>query len=121
VSFAVCIMRLGDEVCPPGYPDKTLLYSSFDDGRTCSACSCAPGAVTCEGQIELWTTSTSCAGAPGYTVESANVCTSPLMATVDGSFRYTALGVTAGACTPSGGASGGSVTPTDPITVCCLD
>jgi hypothetical protein len=63
-----CIGRVGDQVCPPGFPAKTLSYDGFEDDRECSACSCGSATGgTCKLTVSLYSDAscaTPLAGAP---------------------------------------------------------
>jgi len=120
----VCIMKDGDNACPPGqFSQKHLLYAGAADTRTCSTCTCdAPVGSTCSASIEV------------YSSPFQNDCTSgPLLATVPsggcadtpsnpeiGSRKATTTPPTGGSCAPSGGQPTGTATPQSPTTFCCI-
>jgi hypothetical protein len=57
-QFKQCISFLGESdlsQCPPEYPESSVFYSSFTDGRSCPACTCdAPKGSTCTGSVSIF-------------------------------------------------------------------
>jgi hypothetical protein len=39
-AATMCVAQSGTQLCPPGYPNRTLMSPSFDDNRTCGSCAC---------------------------------------------------------------------------------
>ncbi|MFO0568769.1 MAG: hypothetical protein U0263_24110 [Polyangiaceae bacterium] len=113
---AACIWRQGQFDCIPGvYPNKrSTLFQSFSDTRDCSACACAPSTDSTCSMSVLGYPKGDCGGQITKTIE-AGVCTDP---GPSAAVRLDAS-PTPGTCTPSGGSPVGTVTPTEPITVCC--
>jgi hypothetical protein len=122
-----CIGRDGDVACPASYPDKRLLYDgAYQDGRGCTTCSCgSPVGSSCQ-----------CTGGNcGIGVHGQANCQGGLLGFIPvggncGSFTTNSntVGVilvgaqvsSAGVCPAAITQPTGSVTPTGPITVCCV-
>jgi hypothetical protein len=118
--FQLCVTQAGNQACPTGYGDKTLLYGGFTDTRGCSSCSCGSAQnAQCNSATEIWNVP-NCAGGPDATVPNDGVAClhEHLLVVSSGSFMFTAAG-NAGACPTAGGAPNGTATETDPTTVCC--
>jgi hypothetical protein len=112
-------MMSGDVPCPAGssYGAKHVYYGGFDEGRSCSACTCATvGAGSCNGQLNLYSGG-DCSGSTQNLQASFGACTSILAATRSVELNY--LTLTEPACAPSGGVARGSATATNPTTICC--
>lgn len=119
-----CVGRVGDQVCPPGFPAKTLSYDGFEDDRDCSPCSCGTGTGgTCKLTVSLYSDASCATPLPGGpTVESAAcaaLSSNPGIGSVDAETTTNPLG---GSCAvqPGGAMPSGTVTPSDPTTFCCL-
>ena len=122
-EFTICLYHSLDVTCPDTYPDKHLVYKSFDDQRTCSACTCsAPVGSSCTGllhvfedgacSVPLLTQPVASSGAPCLDLMPTGV---PL-----GSKTVTNLAYQPGSCVPGGGEPSGTVEPSGPATFCCL-
>jgi len=108
-----CISRDGDHACPPGFDASTAtVYSTVDDTRACSACSCSVQGASCPGTV-IYQPTSSCSG--GTNVQEWSVCYS----IAAGYWKYTKGSAVPGSCAPSGGQPIGGVAPASPITVCC--
>jgi hypothetical protein len=118
----LCVVRAGDHECPAAYPTRTLYYHGLDDTRACpDSCECTPTGATCSIRVERHEP-TSCIDLfpPAVTVQSGStVCVLP-NATYDAARTETVQLDDAGACTPGSADLGGDVTPTAPVTVCCM-
>lgn len=116
-----CIWQSGDQACPVGWPSKVVAYAGADDDRSCTACGCSVS-PTCTGGSYTFYDVEACG--PGGTdtpiVVDATDCVN-LSVLVDlGTWSAKAnLPVPGGSCTPTGGDSTGSVTPTGAVTFCC--
>ncbi len=110
-----CVMKMGIGACPAAYPTPHVYYTSSNDDRDCSTCTCGTRAGgSCAASVTVYK-DFSC-GSTGTTL-AASTCTS---ANSSGYFAKAAAGVFAGgSCTPDGGAPTGAFTPTAPTTVCC--
>jgi hypothetical protein len=117
-----CIYQDGDVACPMGpYAQKTLLYTGFADSRSCSACACgAPSGGTCAGLVRLFDyegIEDGCSEAgPILPADGTCVATG---AEITGYILELDGAPVGGSCAASGGNPSGTVTGTNPITVCC--
>jgi hypothetical protein len=111
-----CVSREGDLPCPAdsAYDHRTVIYSDFDDTRTCGACECGEPDVTCSGIIRPY--NDACTG-PSFTFPIDDSCEQDVD-DIYNSAIYTA-GSASGSCAPSGGMPEGGVTPQQPTTLCC--
>jgi hypothetical protein len=107
----LCVWRVGSSQCPAGFANGATYHTGYDDTRACSACSCNG---SCGTLTYTWFSNTNCATQyqTGTVPTSFPACANP---TAPRSARFT----NAASCLPSGGALSGSVTGTDPVTVCC--
>jgi hypothetical protein len=114
-----CVMQAGDVGCPgQPYSSKRLVYGGADDTRGCSTCTCGPptGIRTCPTTAALYGAVDTYCNPQNPTHQAAPFCVGPqdMIVTASGP-------PTGGSCAPSGGgAPTGGVTPSDPITVCCI-
>lgn len=116
-----CVYQDGDQACPTGgFTFKHLFYTDYDDGRSCSACTCgSPNSVICNGaKLEIWN-GASCSGSPEGTVATPGTSCATLTANQEKHFKYTVGTASGGKCDPAGGQPTGSATPKLPITFCC--
>ncbi len=113
-----CVMQMGDVACPgQPYSAKRLVYAGADDTRDCSPCTCGPptGNRTCATSVALYgANNTYCNGNPTH--QAAPLCVG------EQDMQVTANGPpTGGSCASTGGGTPiGGVTPSSPITVCCI-
>ncbi|MBK9264931.1 MAG: hypothetical protein IPM54_34760 [Polyangiaceae bacterium] len=120
-NASMCIRQNGDQSCPVGWPSKVVAYEGADDNRSCSACACN-ASPTCSGGSYTFYDADECIDSgmdPPITVN--NMACVDLSQLLDGgtwSVRAN-LPVPGGSCTPTGGNSTGSVTPTGAVTFCC--
>jgi hypothetical protein len=118
----VCIYQDGDVACPTGpYPTKTLLYTGFDDTRSCSSCACgAPSGGTCPATLNTYIYDpqySACAlTGPSYPADGTCISESNEFS---GIVLLQAGGPSGGACAASGGSPTGTATAAMPVTVCC--
>ena len=110
-----CFFQEGEHACPGDLEQQTIQVSATDT-RSCSSCACGtPTGGQCEGTV--WAYPTSC-NVNGVSVADAPNCSIDLS---DG-FAYAKYvpGLTVpGTCAPSGGQPEGTITPAEPVTVCC--
>jgi hypothetical protein len=117
----LCVWRAGDVLCPPSssYNARTLYYTTFADTRGCATCTCGSPAGSCAGSSLTLISNGSCFG---YEVLAElpgdGTCTVTESTPMTQGVIYNQ--VVDAACAPSTGAPTGTVTPGDPITVCCL-
>jgi hypothetical protein len=111
----LCIVREGaGHTCPPGYDDVIELYYDYNDTRDCTPeCSCSAGMVECSGALHTHSTA-NCTGGTATPWAEANCITSFSFAAVS----YV-LSSTGGSCTSNSAEGIGTVTATNPFTVCC--
>jgi hypothetical protein len=105
-----CIHRSGDQVCPTGYPNKSLAYGSYQDNRECSSCSCS--ATGSCGRLVRYT-ETDCSGPTG-TASAPWACTNVSPSGFQ-SFKWSPNFM----CNGSGGVASGDVVEAEPTTLCC--
>ena len=117
----ICITRDGEHGCPSGWIGYTA-YTGADDTRGCSACSCTPQGVSCTaGGATVYDFDNCGTGGDGtVTVGGSCVDISDQSDYNSGAYRLQAGNPQGGSCTPSGGQPTGALTPTGPLTVCCL-
>lgn len=112
----LCIHRDGDLACPAGdYTDRRVYFRDFEDDRSCSECACESG---CGYEFSVYSAGDTTCASPQLTL-SGNRCET--VAPSGGQLR---VGVTLsgdGNCDASGGEPAGAVTPSDAVTVCCLE
>jgi hypothetical protein len=115
-AAATCIATTGDIACPQaGYVNKHVFYTSLEDTRGCSPCTCGGAASpTCSATVDAYQLKTSCSG-------TATTYVAPF--TCQGVDQPSAFEVTmttdAGACPPSQSTPTGAAAPSQPITICC--
>ena len=119
-----CIGKVGDVVCPAGFPSRTVSHGDVSDTRDCSPCGCANATGgTCKLTMSLFTDA-ACASPVGMmtTVESGACTDLSGNPTIAGKTALVTQAPTGGACAvvAGGGVPSGTVTPTDPTTFCCL-
>lgn len=112
-----CVMKPGDNMCPPGYPVKQLLHETGTDTRACSPCTCgAPADVACAASVATFG-GTACSGQPTASAVAPTDC---LTLPGQGHFSVASAAPQGGSCAPSGGVATGAFTADAPTTVCCL-
>jgi hypothetical protein len=113
-----CVLRTGDEQCPAGpYTKRSVVFGAAEDTRACSECSCGgPAGGSCQGTLSL----KSGVGCTGQSLGSAAV---PGCAAKPSGSGYLIANVSfvGATCPATGGTPTGTVTPTGPTTVCCLE
>lgn len=119
----LCVARSGDLGCPAGFPTRTLVHRGATDERSCAACTCgSPKGASCAATVTFYACP-DCMGA-SLEVPVSGACTPAGNGINCGggaslrSARYTGA-VSPGRCTPSAASESGTVTPTEPWTVCC--
>jgi len=112
VGSVECVLAVGTASCPAGYTDSGPKYGGFDDQRSCGACSCSnPSGGSCAG-VTLHQR-TSC-GTPDDRVVPFGFGDCGM------EFSYLLSGSPAAPLCDSSSPVLGSLTPTDPFTLCCL-
>ncbi|HSN87436.1 MAG TPA: hypothetical protein VL025_11795, partial [Thermoanaerobaculia bacterium] len=122
-GFRQCVLYLGEgeAVCPADYPDRFTFYSSLDDSRGCTPCSCTETApAQCEALVSTYQDA-SCNQLLNATLitESPSGCQDLAPGLTLGSMDATWVTKEPGACTPSGGVPFGEAIPINPKTFCC--
>lgn len=114
---AVCVMKTGNELCPSGWPSKTLVYEEGQDGRACGSCACGAPSTTCSSGTYLVFDDSVCAG----TVATVTtLCTLTGNKLSDGTRSIKPPIITASTTsTCTGGEPTGQVVPIGPRTICC--
>lgn len=114
-----CVTADGDRPCPAGeYEVPFLLYRSAADMRDCSACTCTlSGTPSCPGALEVFS-DVFCAFSAGTVAIDGACHAAPISDDSLWGVEYDG-GAPSYACTPSGSAPMGAVTPNEPLTVCC--
>jgi hypothetical protein len=113
----LCISHAGDVPCPGGgYGVKHLYYTSVDDTRSCSACTCGtPTGGSCSFSITGYSSSNSSCTGNAITYPPGTKCAGVQQ---PGDMRLT-IAPTAGSCAASTSSATGTATPTGPVTACC--
>lgn len=116
----VCIVRAGTHGCPAGYPNLNAVNGNFQDDRDCPAtCSCTATGSTCSVTVNTYS-SANCVGLTG----SKKVTSGSSTCVITGAINSMKPGVVsvnnAGTCQEGTATMTGTVTPVDPITVCCM-
>lgn len=109
-----CVAQSGDVACPGApYTNKTVVMTSDDDTRDCSACSCNASGGSCSATMSGYVQG-SCGGSG--TTFPIGQCT----AGGDGIVSVNAnIQINPATCSSSGGAATGTATAQSPVTVCC--
>jgi hypothetical protein len=121
---SLCVQYDSVAACPAGWDTAITVYSSFDDTRTCSACTCGDGAMCGDSHYTFYDTSTctsnSANGAINVGANGSNACTdvSSDVSKPNWSARVTTPQVH-GNCPPGGGQPMGMVTTHAPYEYCC--
>jgi hypothetical protein len=115
-----CILRSGVHACPTtGYTAQHVEYGGYTDGRSCTACGCGDvSASACAPSTVDTYVIAGCTGAVGATYTPLpDACAA--VPDFTRSFEFESEVDPKAGCAPSGGAPEGSVTPTEPTTLCC--
>jgi hypothetical protein len=117
----LCVYQAGDVSCPAAFPQKTTVFGSITDDRSCSACSCgAPSGGTCNALLQVFTGPfPGClTSGPAYPFTNGN-CVQLSGQTLSGFILLPNGAPMGGSCAPSGGAPTGAAQGAKPVTVCC--
>jgi hypothetical protein len=112
---AVCIAHAGSSACPAGF--RVQMASGGNDSRDCSACTCGTTGGNCVGKLTLTTNGGCNQGVQVFDYDGG--CISVGTNTGTWSKIDVTAGTPLGACYGVPGTPTGTVTPQDPITVCC--
>ena len=124
-AFRVCVYQEGDIPCEgESYTERFVIYSGYDDKRTCTDCTCSPDVAgsLCKATASIYSDATCLTPLiSGYPISSLKeVCldlTPPGEAL--GSKAVSDVKYHPGTCQPIGGASTGEVERLRPSTICC--
>ncbi|HXU06702.1 MAG TPA: hypothetical protein VN903_37355 [Polyangia bacterium] len=108
---ALCVYRTGTYPCPTGYTVGHSYASGATDGRACSACNCTN--LNCYDAKVTEFSGASCTGTVGMTQPLPDMY--PACGGAVGTTRSRRIQISC-----SGGQLTGSVSATNPVTVCCL-
>lgn len=117
----LCIYAQGSNPCPAGpYSVRTGYYQGTSDSRGCTTCGCdGPTGGSCTGGGGVAFYEPSCSNNGQTSIGAGAGCSATNFAGV-GSVQGSLPSLAEGACTASGGQPTGSVSPSSPITVCCM-
>lgn len=118
---SLCVFQDGDQPCPAAFPTKAETFSTTNDTRACSACTCGAADTQCSaGSFTVYDDPVCGNGGSNPITVSGSDCPSVQnhMDNNTASYRATA-GTLSGTCPPSGGAPTGTVTGDDAGTLCC--
>lgn len=115
---AVCIAQDGEQTCPAGFGEATVYHQGFQDGRSCSECSCTPEGQACSVDVEICSISfeqqTLVTGGDCYQLNSGDG---------DGVSQL-GLNISNNGMCVAGAGTGqelGEIAETEAVTVCCLE
>jgi hypothetical protein len=112
----LCVYREGEHDCPGNkFEQRQLYYREVTDTRSCSACACS--GPNCSYTCSVFNADDTSCASPIIKLTSAEQCVQ-----VNPSADKLRVGATIegdGACKASGGESGGGVSGSRPVTVCC--
>ena len=118
---AACILRLGDQACPPAFGSKRTFFEGAEDDRDCSAsgCACATAAgAKCGGKVRVHGND-DCSFAVGSFDLDGN-CHAVTTTNKVSSLDLAPDGPHGGQCASSGtGTPTGTASPTGTHTLCC--
>ncbi len=113
----LCVWRDGEHACPAQqYTDRRVYYRDAQDTRTCSPCACSGPNCSYTWSV-FQANDATCANPPVLTLTSADQCVQ--VNPSNGTLWVGGIVAGDGVCAPSGGASQGSVSGRDAVTVCC--
>jgi hypothetical protein len=120
-----CVYSAGAQACPGDYPNaSTTTYGGVSDTRSCSACACgAPTGLSCtQPTLTMWS-GTVCMMLQLQSIPADGLCHQLVNGGMNNTQSAEASSFSLqgnGSCAASGGTAQGSLTPTQPSTVCCL-
>jgi hypothetical protein len=71
----LCVSHAGDVPCPMGFATATVMSATYDDGRTCGACSCGSTLGCTLTGVQLNNSSPNCATNHPYWMNATETCT----------------------------------------------
>lgn len=126
-QFRLCVERTSlyaqpeTDACPEDYPERHMIYSNFEDQRSCTPCACdAPTGTECLALVSTYAGAdcTSLIGANALSTDGPYCMTNGLgkgLASMSASW----VNNTPGMCKPTGGDLTGEIVLTQPILFCC--
>jgi hypothetical protein len=123
-EFLKCVRKIGDEVCPEGWPVRHVVYNDVDVDTSCAPCECSPPSGGVCLVILDATSGGTCNGMPldGVPVVSTDpsACFDLPSGIALASKAAEVFSYVKGACTPSGGEPVVNVKLEGATTLCCL-
>lgn len=121
-KLVMCLLRDGDEACPPSFPSKTRYGTpaSISDTRSCGTCTCQAQAQSCTDRTVTFYADNSCTMFP-TAVSLDGKCNTNSLIGARGFYRYGATEVDA-TCKPSTATAPlgpGTLTVEETHTLCC--
>jgi hypothetical protein len=125
----VCVAKPGDQTCPAVFTEKHLAQGSYDDERSCTACSCnAATGGTCTLSVSLFgPTDTNCSMPlatfdADATTDCVDLVTPPTPTPSVGKLAATVKTPPSGGmcASPIPAIPSGAFVPAEPTTFCCL-
>lgn len=114
IATQACISKEGEHQCPGGgYDARTVYHRSVNDARSCQGCTCN-GGTACQAQAFAHD-SGSCGGT-GQPLPFGDC----VDINVSGGYGVTAS-IPANTCAPTDASPSGEASPTNPVTVCCVE
>lgn len=122
----ICVYREGEYECPTDYVVGSLVYQGFSDTRGCpGSCSCSPSGGACSLALTTYTGFSGGALCGDFwgseTIRSDDSDCVVVSSGAAARFGSPAFVEGSGQCSGSDPSPTGSATPTDAITMCCLD
>ncbi len=122
-SRNLCVSKPGVQTCPNGYPNATVMSSTFDDTRSCGSCSCG-STLTCSlTDVLLNNDSSACTTTHAYwmTANTTSCAAAPTNFPLN---AVKALGTVGGdgtcaATSPSAPTGAVTLNANSTVTVCC--
>ena len=115
-TASTCVSQAGTQTCPSGFPVQHLIGSTLTDTRSCSACTCAFNAGTCNGAATFYTDNNCTQNATSVTVDSA------CHGVGNRTWRtYKYAPANAASCTPAAATPTGVTAFANLATVCCTN
>jgi hypothetical protein len=127
--YSVCLYRHGDHTadatfaCPAEYPRSLVVYSDYEDHRTCAPCECGdPEGGACAAFVSVYTDGACGAVLGSYTLtpDMEEGCFDLPPGSALGSKSASLPLDQPGSCKEKGGAPIGAFEVLDPMTLCCL-
>ena len=115
----ICVEQPGEVACPSEYSLAIVGYQSGQDGRSCSACQCTPGQVTCDAPEFSFYDGLGCSLSRRTVTSTTCQNLSGLLDWSAWSYKTTHAPQAFGNCSAQGGLPQGAVVGVGAITFCC--